>query len=193
MTPCRRSWLPGTPDLPFSCRYNLACGTHLAGSVSWIGLVGAAAATCAAYTRTACLPAAPPHTQPGACISGFTQIPLSPPLQASLLLFWLRFHEPPCGTLAKVFMGTQAAVFGLELLWRRPSLRQPRASFYTRWREALVAVLRLNEGLLGSRCLVGSGLHGFECVAWAAACWTCGASAAAAGTPAVTRPRLFTR
>lgn len=78
-------------------------------------------------------------------------------MQASLLLFWLRFPEPAGGALAKAFMGTQAAVFILELLWRRRGLRDPASSRYARWREALVALLRLNEGLLGSLCLASSG------------------------------------
>lgn len=143
----RTPWLPGGPELPFRCRYNLACG-HLAGRVAWIGLASAATAAALLSRRArhaaACShPGLAPHL---ACTDAL------PPSQASLVLFWLKYPEPAGGALALVFMGTQAAVFAIELLWRRRGLRDPSSS-YAHWRELLVAVLRLNEGLLGSRCL----------------------------------------
>lgn len=134
-------------------RYNLACGQHLAGRVAWIGLAssGGAAAACrrARGSLPNCIPPIP-----------FTCACAPLPSQASLLLFWWRYPKLPGGPLAKIFMGTQAAVFILELLWRQTGLRDPCSSRYARWREALVAVLRVNEGLLGTRCLASGRARG---------------------------------
>jgi len=79
------------------------------------------------------------------------------PPQASLLLFALRYPTPGLANLA--FMSIQAFVFAVELTWRRRGLRLPDGGSYAGWRGLLVSMLRLNEGLLGSMCLVSEPEH----------------------------------